>query len=435
MLKIIFLLSILLFSNSNSRFFHSKWKKEHKLLLPKLNGFYGLIGPNIDFYNTTSLYQLFTGDGHIQGVFLEDGNITFIQKFIHTDKFLYEKKNGNIPKNIFSYIFFMFFHIFNLTPNILDVANTSVMKIKNKTYALFERDKPYEINIDFDNYDIKTIKKINLKNKYFSAHSKYNYNVVESIDYDILNRCVNYILFNENFDLLQKIKIPTKYIPIIHDFYSTKNNIIVIDSPLVFHFNGLKIPIKLDKNKNTIIHVVNKNNGIIEKYKLSKGYYIFHYADFFENNTTMEIYAPLYENLDFDKLNIKGNYRKILIDKRTCRVILHKNDELEKYNLDFPIKYENKVILRNIENGKINGFVICEKISIIKKIFYENRCIYGEPSITYIDNIPYLLFFSFAKNVNYLSIIDLINYEEYHIPMSSNINYGFHSFFVNYNNS
>ena len=72
-----------------------------KNIIKKINGFYGLIGPNIEMNNNDikSLYDLFTGDGIIQGVFFNKGNLTFVKHLIKTEKVLYEEKNGKIPKN------------------------------------------------------------------------------------------------------------------------------------------------------------------------------------------------------------------------------------------------------------------------------------------------------------------------------------------------
>ena len=70
-----------------------------KDIIKNLNGFYGLIGPNIYMNNKVpdSLYDLFTGDGTIQGVFFENGKLTFVKHLVKTEKFLYEKQHGKIP--------------------------------------------------------------------------------------------------------------------------------------------------------------------------------------------------------------------------------------------------------------------------------------------------------------------------------------------------
>ena len=69
------------FTKALFRFF----PKPTKPTLHKIHGFYGLIGPDVDTAKTESLYDLFTGNGVIQGVFFEDGKITFVKHHIRTE--------------------------------------------------------------------------------------------------------------------------------------------------------------------------------------------------------------------------------------------------------------------------------------------------------------------------------------------------------------
>ena len=59
---------------------------ETKEILQQMNGFYGLIGPDLERKNTKSLIDLFMGNGIIQGIFIENGEITFVKNEINTDK-------------------------------------------------------------------------------------------------------------------------------------------------------------------------------------------------------------------------------------------------------------------------------------------------------------------------------------------------------------
>ena len=61
-------------------------------MFDKINGFYGLVGPNVDFRNVTSLFELFTGNGVIQGVFIDNGEMTFTNHIINTERYKFEKK-------------------------------------------------------------------------------------------------------------------------------------------------------------------------------------------------------------------------------------------------------------------------------------------------------------------------------------------------------
>ena len=166
---------------------------------------------------------------------------------------------------------------------------------------------------------------------------------------------------------------------------------------------------------------------------MDEGFYIFHYADYRETDKHLEIYASIYNNLDFSELNIVGKYRKLILNKDTKQVTIEKNPELEKLDLEFPVKFDDKIILRNINNKRITGFVVCKGLEIIKNIEFGNKIISGEPVVTYIDNIPYLIGFAFdnkKSNNGFLIIIDMNTYETIEIPINETISIGFHSTFI-----
>jgi hypothetical protein len=112
------------------------------------------------------------------------------------------------------------------------------------------------------------------------------------------------------------------------------------------------------------------------------------------------------------------------------RCNIEKNKELEKYDLDFPIKFDNKIIFRNIYNMTVNGFVIVEKMKIIKKILFNNLFICGEPALINIDKTPYIIFFGFSKTQNSIFLINLYNYQQIEIPIPIQLNIGFHSIYI-----
>lgn len=404
-------------------------------VLNKIDGFYGMIGPDINITTIKSLYDLFTGDGNIQGVFFNGGNLTFVKHFIKTDKVKFEEKYGKIPKDIFSTIFMMIMNKVKLFPNIMGVANTALLNINNDVYALFERDLPYSICIHFENNTIGMDKKIELDNiHYISGHSKYDIKekTIHTIEYHISSQQVNYYRLFDDFKIKNKTEIHTKYLPIVHDFAMFNSCILLTDSPFIINISDFKkIPVYLDTNKPTFIHVLNTKSDKIETYNSTEGFYIFHYADVNENDDSIIIYAPIYESVEFSNLNIYGKYRKINIDKRTRNVSIEKNEEIDDYNLDFPIKYKNKVILRNIHNNTINGFVICENLNITKTIMLNNRFVCGEPVIIEIDEIPRIIAFSYDRFSNgHLLIINMENSSIINIPLNCSLNIGFHSLFL-----
>ena len=405
-------------------------------IINKINGFYGLIGPDVDMSTVTNLFDLFIGDGNIQGVFFDKGNITLIKHFVRTDKLLYEEENGKIPNNNFIKLCFMIFSKIGILPDVLGLANTALLNVKNKIYALYERDKPYLLDIDFKNKQVNTISKQRVKSiDHISGHSKYMNNLIETIDYDILTKSVNYYQLNDSFDILKHTNIKTKYMPVVHDFIVTRDKLIIMDAPLCIEkeleqWFKKAIPVLLDKKQNTLIHIYDKKTGKIDTYDTNNSFYMFHYADYIETCKKIEIYGSLYDELDFSNLNIKGNYRKIIVDKITKEVSIERNRELEKYDLDFPIKYDNKIVFRNIHNMTINGFVIVQKMKIIKEIIFKDLFICGEPALIKIEGIPYILFFGFSKTKNSIFLLNLYNYQQIEIPVPIQLNIGFHSIFI-----
>jgi carotenoid cleavage dioxygenase-like enzyme len=412
-----------------------KIPENYQNVLNEIEGFYGMIGPDINITTIQSLYDLFTGDGNIQGVFFNRGNLTFIKHFIRTDKVKYEEKYGKISKDIFTMVFMMIMNKMKLFPNIMGVANTALLNINNNVYALFERDLPYSVFIDFENKTVGMDKKIELNNiNYISGHSKYDIkeNTIHTIEYHVSTQCVNYYRLFEDFKIKKKTIIHTKYLPIVHDFAMFNRSVLITDSPFIIKMSNMKkIPVHLDTKKPTFLHIIDTNTSKIETYNSSEGFYIFHYADVSENDDFITIYAPIYESMDFSNLNIYGKYRKIIMDKRTKNVNIEKNTDIDKYNLDFPIKYKNKIVLRNIYNNTINGFVICENLNITKTIMLNNRYVCGEPVIIEIEGIPHIIAFSYDRfSKGHLLVINMENSGIINIPLNCSLNIGFHSLFL-----
>uniref|UniRef100_A0A6C0DDE9 Dioxygenase n=1 Tax=viral metagenome TaxID=1070528 RepID=A0A6C0DDE9_9ZZZZ len=418
-------------------------KLEYKLIeseqniLKKLDGFYGMIGPDIDIKTVSTIFDLFTGDGLIHGVFFDNGELTFIKYFIRTDKLRYEQKNGKIPKNNILKILFEVLSSMKLLPKLLGVSNTALMHFDNNTYSLYERDLPYKLDINFKTKNIKTIEKKLIKHiQQFSAHSKTNGSTIETIDCDIFRNEVRYFELDKNFETIKTHTIKTKYIPIIHDFWSSQNKIIFIDSPLIIDFNNfLNTPmsVKLDETKETIINVLDKTTMKIERYHLNESFYVFHFANSKENDTHIDIYASLYEKIDFNELNITGKYRKITINKRTKLVTIEKNPELEELNIEFPISYGNRTIFKSIENRVNNGFVICEGMELIKRIELVDKFICGEPAIKKVDDTYYLIAFYYSIYNNKDTRLFIMNLDAYtfiDIHIKEEIGLGFHSIFI-----
>ena len=119
-------------------------------------------------------------------------------------------------------------------------ANTALCNVKNKTLALYETDQPYHMKVDFYNKTISTLEKIKIKGiSSFSGHTKIKTNTIETTSYDILKKTIKFITLDHDLNVLSKLKLKTKYMPVIHDFLSDDNYFIVFDSPLEFDVKRL----------------------------------------------------------------------------------------------------------------------------------------------------------------------------------------------------
>ena len=167
----------------------------------ELNGFYGLIGPDVRINRVQTLYDLFTGDGKIQGVFFQpNSQPIFLTHLVRTDKLVYESIHGRFSKHIWMTPLYVILNKAGMIPNVLGLANTALLPIDRRLFALFERDFPYELKLDFENKRIQTVKKVYLPGlSHFSGHSKYINRTIHTIDYDVVWNRVRYIQLDPRF--------------------------------------------------------------------------------------------------------------------------------------------------------------------------------------------------------------------------------------------
>jgi len=245
--------------------------------------------------------------------------------------------------------------------------------------------------------------------------------------------------FSLSFDFVEKKRkdFYFVYVPIVHDFIKSGNQLFLMDSPFVFDFSSKKIvPMSLASNKKTYMYVYNTETDKKETYECDNGFTVFHYADVRETERGYDIYGSVYDTLDFDNLNIVGRYRCIHLDKDTKKITIEKNIELETlYNLDFPIVFGDKIISRNTNVSKKcnDGFVITKGLDIVKVILYKDREILGEPKIIIPEGVKknvYLCFFNKRGNTSFLSLQHLERREIIDIPIDSPLEIGFHSVFL-----
>ena len=409
-----------------------------KRVLGKMRGFFGTIGPDIEMSKTDSLFNLFLGNGIIHGLFFDNGKLTFVRHLIQTEKVIRGSRPIKTPMQLLAE---MGLHKAGLAPNPMGVANTAILHSSSGTYAMFERDLPHQIDVDFENYSVNTLGKFEVKNvPYLSGHSKFDNNLIKSLDYNVMENLAHYREFDPPFSLKSSKTFTTKYLPIIHDFISTeKGSVIFADCPFDMSKTLDKgFPVFFDNSKPTFFHVV--KNGVRTLLDTNQSFYIFHYGSAKENRTHVEFYAPIYENMDFSKIDIRGKYRRITLDIRSGLTRIEGNSALDQYNLDFPIICGNYTILRNLDLAKkrIDGFVLCDGLEIRDTLFFDDRNFCGEPSlIRDVDGENYLVSFAYCgtSNNSFCILIRILesgdlDKEYIEIPMGEDVGIVFHSTFI-----
>lgn len=419
------------------------WKTMH------IKGFFGMMGVHeLVNQKRQTILEAFMKDGILQGVFIDEdekGQQILVPIFepVATQKHQWFR----IPMNVFTVLVGSILQILsNNKINLLGAANTALLQdTRDRTYALFERDLPYELIINHDNYTVSTGPRKHIPGiRTFSGHSKkrctHNQTqVVDSIEYDIAKQTLTHnVLSGDLQTLLSKNPYKSRYFPIVHDFYMLDDEICWVDSPFTLHRNKKQqylwdIPMGLNRDLPTIFHVGNQSFVLDPP-----GIAIFHIALIIPSQESYDMYASVYENLHFadDIQNLSGTFCLIRLDRKSGKVTMIQNPDLEPFNLDFPVLYEeDKVILRNIddETKRVNGFVICnDQLDIVQQMFLRDFSILGECVVIRDGEIPYVLFFTeeISTRQNHLMKWNLQNDMVEKMAMNTAFHSGFHSLFI-----
>jgi hypothetical protein len=388
-------------------------------------GFYGLVGPNLSIASIHSLYSFFSGNGIIQGAFINQYAVTPVHYSIPTEKTKYPW----LASSITTLPLYLGMHNLGMLPNPIGVANTAFLDTGNKKYLLFERDLPYEIHIDVPSQTITTLGRKRIPGvTHLSGHSKVVGDHVHSLEYSIFKKSVTLLTLSLNLELLKRQEIKTTYVPLVHDFVRCGKSTLFTDSPVELSpksFLHGKFPIIMQPKKPTYIHQIHTDKTT--RYYSPLSFFIFHYADVIETPDAFEMYAPIYYHLNFDTIDIHGIYSKLRLDKRTCRISIQTTFELEKYNLDFPVRWKDYIILRNIKGKTINGFVFCKGLTVHRTLFLP-MAICGEPSI--VDDTLVCIGYDAQFNA-YLIQVELNTDAIEYVELNQTATLGFHSIFLN----
>ncbi|MEZ4887542.1 MAG: carotenoid oxygenase family protein [Chitinophagales bacterium] len=197
---------------------------------PELDGIYIRNGPNPQF-QPIGRHHWFDGDGMLHSVELKDGKATYRNKFIETEGFLIEKKEG---KAIWSGLLEL--PQFEAPHGLVmkNVGNTGLVWHHNRFLALYEAGMPYEIKLP----SLETVGEYDFDKHWdtcFSAHPRIDPKTGEMFGFKcnpISAPFLEYGIFSPDGKLKRKEVIDIPHAVSIHDFAITPNYIVFFIPPL-----------------------------------------------------------------------------------------------------------------------------------------------------------------------------------------------------------
>ena len=454
-------------------------KHNSKLFSKLTNNIFSQIGSNPKHIDSNSDYHWFDGDGMIHSVLFNNTDITYQNKWIRTKRLEIENKwkqkifiyFGELKgfRGIFQIIKFSIMQLFGFISQSKGTANTAILNWKNRIFALHEGDMPYELNIDYNNFNITTLKRLHYPSIYSTtAHPivdarrdklyLYGYN-----NYDFSNGKFIFNSFDKNMQLFSQKNISLINNGMTHDVGFTGNELIIPDMPLKYDFSLIlkeKLPMYFDKDDGITRFGIFSVDTLKEPkwYYFDENFFIFHFSKCYRKYNDYIIFACVMDNLfmeDFVDLKnienenhiIRGDIRlkKIIIDTHKNTTSIIENNYLQNlnlgffYNLDFPISsklHPNYVYCTIFDSalGYIKGYIGINtddfenaKPNIF--LFENNTFGNSEPQVTIVNNTEYLVSFINDNSNSYISLIDIHNNYIEKIEIPTRIPPGFHSIF------
>ena len=444
------------------------------------NSFFAQIGSNPKYVEDED-YHWFDGDGMIHGIFINKSQIVYQNKWIQTKRFQVENKwnkkmylyFGELKgfKGLYEILKFSLMELLGFLPHAKGTANTAMLHWNNKVYALHEGDMPYELIVNYEEYNISTKGRLNFTNIYSTtAHPiqdkkrkqlyMYGYN-----NYDFNNGKFIFNAFSQNMTHLYQRNFSLINNGMTHDVAFTGDHIIIPDMPLKYDPSLMcqeKLPLYFDKQNGItrfgVYNVDCDEHSEPQWFYFDDNFFIFHFARAYKTIQEYIVFACVMDDLhmeDFVDLKSNTNSQQIIRGKlRLKQLNLHKytnetsiveNPFLENldvdfpYNLDFPVqsKINPRYIYCSIfdsSNGYIKGYVKVDTYYFSKSkphifLYDDNSFGNSEPQTIIIENKEYLISYSYNLNNSYISLIDVQHNSIHSINIPSRIPPGFHSLF------
>ena|SRR3989338_2145522 len=201
--------------------------------LPKeLNGTFYRNGPNPHYLYSAKNYHMYEGDGMIHAISFNHGKVSYLNRWVRTEKFLLEEK---AKKGLFGGLR----DFAACDPSVQNcsrnTANTNILLHNNNLLALNEAHQPIAIKPD----DLSTLGTFNFNNtldRSMTAHPKTDPITGELLFYSYFSMNLDFMYFiaHKKGNITYQEKLTMPYISMMHDFAITKNYSIFPVFPLTW---------------------------------------------------------------------------------------------------------------------------------------------------------------------------------------------------------
>jgi carotenoid cleavage dioxygenase len=265
--------------------------------IPKaLHGALFRTGPNPQFDPRDANYHWFAGDGMIHGFYLEDGKVSYRNRYVRTPKWELEHAAGQA-------MFGTFGNPMTSDPSTMGkdsgVANTNIVWHANKLLALEEAHQPFEMDPKtlasrgYRDYAGKTMR--------FTAHPKMDPETGEMVFFGysagegFFSDDVAYGVADKTGKVTRLDMFKAPYCSMIHDFFVTKNHALFPVLPLTGSMQRAmtgKPPFAWEPEKGSHIGVMRRDAGVdTVRWFTTDPCYVFHPMNMWEDGD--KIYADV----------------------------------------------------------------------------------------------------------------------------------------------
>ncbi|HLB55868.1 MAG TPA: carotenoid oxygenase family protein [Coxiellaceae bacterium] len=254
-----------------------------------LNGVLLRNGPNPQFHPMNN-YDWFEGDGMIHAIRIQNGNASYDNRYVQTERFKIEKKAG---KAMFS----TSFDDIEIGSTNSNTANTNVIAYQQKILALNEGASPVEIKL----HDLSTIGDYTFNSqmkRHHTAHPRFDHNRQEYLTYSYSSEDgkLMYYRFNNQNKLIAEKEIAWPYKCMMHDFCNTEHYVIFPIFPCTMSFEramrGENIFVWEGDRLKTYFIITNRDGNEITRIETDPCF-VYHFGNAYEQGDNIIIDAMI----------------------------------------------------------------------------------------------------------------------------------------------